>query len=63
MTMEITLLAKACGKSSVHNLEVEDLRALSLEASTFTGARLAGMDRLFRWLRSRGRRLAELNPR
>ena len=25
MTMEITLLAKACGKSRVHNLEVEDL--------------------------------------
>ena len=63
MTMEITLLAKACGKSSVHNLEVEDLRALSLEASTFTSARLAGMDRLFRCLRSRERRLAELNPR
>ena len=49
MTMEITLLAKACGKSSVHNLEVEDLRALSLEASAFTGARLAGVDRAFSW--------------
>ena len=49
MTMEITLLAKACGKSSVHNLEVEDLRARSLEASAFTGARLAGIDRPFRW--------------
>ena len=49
MTMEITLLAKACGKSSVHNLEVEDLRALSLEASAFTGARLAGIDRPFTW--------------
>ena len=49
MTMEITLLAKACGKSSVHNLEVEDLRALSLEASAFTGVRLAGIDRPFTW--------------
>ena len=49
MTMEITLLAKACGKSSVHNLEVEDLRALSLEASAFTGVRLAGIDRAFSW--------------
>ena len=49
MTMEITLLAKACGKSSVHNLEVEDLRALSLEASAFTGVRLAGIDRPFSW--------------
>ena len=49
MTMEITLLAKACGKSSVHNLEVEDLRALSLEASAFTGVKLAGIDRPFEW--------------
>ena len=49
MTMEITLLAKACGKSSVHNLEVEDLRALSLEASAFTGVKLAGIDRPFAW--------------
>ncbi len=47
MTMEITLLAKACGKSSVHNLEPEDLRALSLEASAFTGVKLAGIDRPF----------------
>ncbi len=47
MTMEITLLAKACGKSSVHNLEMEDLRALSLEASAFTGVKLAGIDRAF----------------
>ncbi|MDE0110667.1 MAG: FMN-binding glutamate synthase family protein [Albidovulum sp.] len=49
MTMEITLLAKACGKSSVHNLEVEDLRAMSLEASAFTGVSLAGIDRPFTW--------------
>lgn len=49
MTMEITLLAKACGKSSVHNLEIEDLRALSLEASAFTGVKLAGIDRPFGW--------------
>ncbi|MDH4307577.1 MAG: FMN-binding glutamate synthase family protein [Acidimicrobiia bacterium] len=49
MTMEITLLAKACGKSSVHNLEMEDLRALSLEASAFTGVKLAGIDRPFGW--------------
>ena len=49
MTMEITLLAKACGKSSVHNLEIEDLRALSLEASAFTGVKLAGIDRPFSW--------------
>ena len=49
MTMEITLLAKSCGKSTVHNLEVEDLRAMSLEASAFTGVKLAGIDRPFNW--------------
>ncbi len=49
MTMEITALAKACGKSSVHNLEVEDLRALSFEASAFTGVKMAGIDRAFDW--------------
>ena len=49
MTMEITLLAKSCGKSKVENLEVEDLRALSLEASAFTGVPLAGIDRPFSW--------------
>ena len=49
MTMEITALAKACGKSSVQNLEVEDLRALSFEASAFTGVKMAGIDRAFEW--------------
>ncbi|MED5408614.1 MAG: glutamate synthase-related protein, partial [Pseudomonadota bacterium] len=49
MTMEVSLLAKACGKSNVHNLEVEDLRALSLEASAFTGVKLAGIDRPYSW--------------
>ncbi|MGA7270996.1 MAG: FMN-binding glutamate synthase family protein [Acidimicrobiia bacterium] len=49
MTMEVTLLAKACGKSSVHNLEVEDLRSLSIEASAFTGVKMAGIDRPFTW--------------
>jgi glutamate synthase domain-containing protein 2 len=49
MTMEITLLAKACGKSDVHHLEPEDLRALTLEASAFTGVPLVGIDRPFSW--------------
>ena len=53
MTMEVSLLAKACGKSSVHNLEVEDLRAMSLEASAFTGVKMAGLDRPFDWRDSR----------
>jgi methylamine---glutamate N-methyltransferase subunit C len=49
MTMEITALTKACGKSSVHNLETEDLRALSFEASAFTGVKMAGIDKPFTW--------------
>lgn len=49
MTMEMTALAKACGKSSVHNLEVEDLRALSFQASAFTGVKMAGIDRVYEW--------------
>ena len=49
MTMEMTLLAMACGTSDVHNLEPEDLRALTLEASAFTGVSLAGIDRPFTW--------------
>ncbi len=49
MTMEITALAKACGKSSVHNLETEDLRSLSFEASAFTGVKMAGIDKPFTW--------------
>jgi glutamate synthase domain-containing protein 2 len=49
MTMEITALAKACGKSNVHNLDLEDLRALSFEASAFTGVKMAGIDRAYTW--------------
>lgn len=53
MTMEVTALAKACGKSSVHNLEPEDLRALSFEASAFTGVKMAGIDRPYDWMTQR----------
>ena len=49
MAMEVTMLAKACGKSSVHNLETEDLRATTFEASAFTGVKMAGLDRPFTW--------------
>ena len=44
LTQEIQLLARACGKANVHDLEVEDLRALSLEASLITNVPLVGMD-------------------
>jgi Glutamate synthase domain 2 len=44
MTMEIQMLARACGKNDVHDLEAEDMRALSLESSLITGIPLAGTD-------------------
>jgi len=42
MTMEIQMLARACGKSNVHNLEPEDMRSLTLEAEAITGVPLVG---------------------
>ena len=47
LTSEIQILARACGKSDVHHLEPEDLRALTLEASLITGLPLAGTNRVF----------------
>src|SRR6266436_2626866 len=41
MTLEIQMLARACGKRDVHDLEPEDLRALTLKASLITGVPLA----------------------
>jgi glutamate synthase domain-containing protein 2 len=42
MTMELTTLARACGKSDVHNLEPEDLAALTIEAAAMAGVPLVG---------------------
>jgi len=42
MTLEIQMLARACGKANVHNLEPEDLRSLTLEAAAITGIPLVG---------------------
>jgi glutamate synthase domain-containing protein 2 len=47
MTLEIQMLARACGKSDVHHLEPEDLAALSLEASAICGIPLAGTRKVF----------------
>ena len=44
MMMECTGVAKSVGKKNVHNLEPEDLRATSLEASAFAGVPLAGVE-------------------
>ncbi|MBE9046499.1 FMN-binding glutamate synthase family protein [Pleurocapsales cyanobacterium LEGE 10410] len=42
--MEVQSLARACGKSDVHNLEREDLVAMTLEASAMAKLPLAGTD-------------------
>ncbi len=44
LTMELQMLARACGKSDVHHLEREDLEALTLEASAMSKLPLAGTD-------------------
>lgn len=47
MTSEIQILARACGKANVHDLDPEDLRALNLEASMICGIPLVGTNRVF----------------
>ncbi len=42
LTLEAQTIARACGKSHVHNLEPEDLCALTIEAAAMAGVPLAG---------------------
>ena len=42
LTLELQTLARACGKSHVHNLEPEDMVALTMEAAAMAGVPLAG---------------------
>lgn len=50
LNMELTTLARACGKSNVHHLEREDLVALTVEAAAMARVPLAGTD----WIPGRG---------
>ncbi len=50
MTLECQTLARACGKSHVHNLEPEDLVALTVEASAMAKVPLAGTN----WIPGQG---------
>jgi len=50
MVLELQTLARACGKSDVHNLEPEDMVALTIEAAAMAGVPLAGTD----WIPGRG---------
>ncbi len=45
MTLEMQIMARACGKSRVGNLDRDDLRALTLESALITGLPLAGTRR------------------
>ena len=42
LTLETQTLARACGKTHVHNLEPDDLVALTIEAAAMAGVPLAG---------------------
>lgn len=42
MTLEAQTIARACGKSHVHNLEPDDMVALTVEAAAMSGIPLAG---------------------
>jgi glutamate synthase domain-containing protein 2 len=44
LTLEAQTIARACGKSHLHNLEPEDLAALSVEAAAMARVPLAGTD-------------------
>ena len=57
MTLEAQTIARACGKSHVHNLEPEDLVALTIEAAAMARVPLAGTD----WIPGRGHVSVEWN--
>jgi methylamine---glutamate N-methyltransferase subunit C len=42
MTLEVQMLARACGKANIHDLDPDDLRALTIEAAAITGIPLVG---------------------
>lgn len=50
LNMELTTIARACGKQNVHHLEPEDLVALTIEAAAMAGIPLAGTN----WVPGRG---------
>ena len=42
LTLEVQMLARACGKTNIHSLEPEDLAALTVEAAAMAKVPLAG---------------------
>ncbi len=51
MTLEVQMIARACGKANIHDLDPEDMRALTIEAAAITGIPLVGTH----WVPGRGR--------
>ena len=49
LTLEVTALTRACGKSNVHHLEPEDLVALTVEAAAMARLPLAGTSWIPGW--------------
>jgi glutamate synthase domain-containing protein 2 len=49
MTLELQTVARACGKSHVHNLEPDDLVALTIEAAAMAKVPLAGTNWIPGW--------------
>ncbi|UBF30288.1 FMN-binding glutamate synthase family protein (plasmid) [Kovacikia minuta CCNUW1] len=49
LTMELTTIARACGKQNVHHLEREDLVALTVEAAAMARLPLAGTNWVPGW--------------
>ena len=50
MTLEIQMIARSCGKANVHDLDPDDMRALTIEAAAITGIPLVGTQ----WVPGRG---------
>ena len=50
LTMETQIIARACGKSHVHNLEPDDLVALTVESAAMARVPLAGTN----WIPGQG---------
>ncbi len=59
LTLEAQTIARACGKSHVHNLEPEDLVALTIEAAAMAQVPLAGTD----WIPGKSGGLSEVARR
>ncbi len=44
LTLEVQLIARACGKTNIHSLEPEDLAALTVEAAAMARVPLTGTE-------------------